>query len=193
MTDTEFASSPGFFEAKYQSATDPWRFATDPYEQQRYKALTAAIDHRRYRHAFEPGCSIGVFTERLAGLCDLVEAIDFSPTASALTRVRCADLSNVRVQCAALPQANPSVGYDLLVLSEIGYYFELDRWAALSAALVNVMPLGGTVLAAHWLGDSTHHRLTGDQVHDALHRNPNLRAELSQRTSVLRLERFLRI
>lgn len=32
--------------------------------------------YRRYRHAFEPGCSIGMLTERLTERCEVVTATD---------------------------------------------------------------------------------------------------------------------
>ena len=194
MTDQkEFASSPGFFEAKYQKKADPWSFSSDAYELGRYRALLAALEHRRYRHAYEPGCSIGVLTEQLASLCDRVDAIDFSPTASSHARTRCAGLPHVQVRCAAVPEDAPPTGYDLLVLSEIGYYFLPDEWARLSAGLIAAMPSGSTVLAAHWLGESRDHRMTGEQVHEVLLANPCLRVDLAQRTPTLRLERLVRL
>ena len=194
MTDIkEYASSPAFFEAKYRAKPDPWKFATDAAEQERYQALVAALEGRRFRHAYEPGCSIGVFTELLAGMCDQVDAIDFSPTALARAEARCASLPNVRLRCAAVPEPVPPEGYDLLVLSEIGYYFEPEVWAQISSDLAAALPVGGTVLAAHWLGYSEDHRLTGDQVHETLLHHSQLRVEFTERTSTLRLERMVRV
>ena len=193
MTDVlDFASSPAFFEAKYQKDSDPWRFASSMYELQRYEALVSELGTRRFRHAYEPGCSIGVLTERLAAVCETVEAVDFSPTAAQQARTRCAALPNVQVRCAAVPESVPPSGYDLLVLSEIGYYFEASVWAQVLSALVAVMPAGGTVLAAHWLGESPDHRITGDQVHEVLLAEPLLRMEHAHRTPLLQLNRLVK-
>jgi len=63
-------TSPEFFERKYLLDEDPWHFATSAYERQRYDELISALKGPRYKQAFEPGCSIGVFTERLANICD---------------------------------------------------------------------------------------------------------------------------
>ena len=194
LTDTkEFASTSAFFEAKYQKKADPWRFSTDAYELQRYAALLGALQPKRYRHAYEPGCSIGVFTQQLAGICDRVEAVDFSPTASMQAQARCASLSHVTVRCAAVPEEIPPVGNDLLVLSEIGYYFDPDVWAGIVSGLVAKMPTGATVLAAHWLGDSKDHRLTGDQVQEIIVAEPQLRVQRSERTAHLRLDLLVRV
>ncbi len=72
-------SSAEFFEAKYRAAADgdPWKFATRDYELRRYDAVMRALGGRRYARGFEPGCSVGVLTERLATVCDEVDACDF--------------------------------------------------------------------------------------------------------------------
>ena len=97
-------TSAGFFEEKYQRSADPWDFASSEYEQHRYQAIYDAVCHRRYRHAFEPGCSVGVLTEKLAPLCDRIDATDLSPTAVARTRDRTKHLSQVHTTCAGPPR-----------------------------------------------------------------------------------------
>jgi cyclopropane fatty-acyl-phospholipid synthase-like methyltransferase len=191
--DTNFASSAAFFETKYQTKTDPWDFSSDTYEQGRYDAIMRAISHRRYRRAFEPGCSIGILTARLAAHCDAVDAIDFSPTASAQAQARCAHLPYVEVRCAALPEGTPAKDFDLLVLSEIGYYFTSQAWEQTSFALIDSMPHGSTVLAAHWLGHSKDHRISGDEVHRILRSHSELQVEHSERTQHMRLDRLVRL
>ena len=42
--------------------------------------------NRRYRRAFEPGCSIGALTRHLALICDQVEAMDIAPSAVFIAR-----------------------------------------------------------------------------------------------------------
>ena len=193
IEDIHFASSAAFFEAKYQGKADPWDFSSSAYECQRYDAIMHAIAHRRYVQAFEPGCSIGVLTERLAARCDAVYAIDFSSSASAQAVARCAHLPQVEVHCAALPEGTPAKAFDLLVLSEIGYYFTPRDWERVTTGLIHSMPRGATVLAAHWLGQSQDHRMPGDEVHEILLAHPNLRVELTKRNPNLRLDRLLRL
>jgi cyclopropane fatty-acyl-phospholipid synthase-like methyltransferase len=193
IEDIDFVSSAAFFEAKYQKKADPWDFLSNAYELQRYDAIISAIAHRRYARAFEPGCSIGVLTERLAAYCDEVHAIDFSLSASAQAQVRCAHLPQVEVHCASLPEGAPEKDFDLLVLSEIGYYFTARDWQRISAALIDSLPRGATVLAAHWLGQSQDHRISGDEVHEILLSHAKLRLEHTERNPKMRLDRLVRV
>jgi SAM-dependent methyltransferase len=191
--DAHFESSAAFFEAKYKETADPWDFSGSAYESQRYDAIIEAIAGRHYARCFEPGCSIGVLTERLATCCDEVYAIDFSPTASAQARARCAHLPQVEVHCASLPEGTPVKEFDLLVLSEIGYYFTAQDWRGVSGALVNSLRPGATILSAHWLGHSPDHRTSGDEVHEILLAHANLRVEHTERHPRMRLERLARL
>ena len=185
-------SSPGFFEQLYQANPDPWNFAGDAYEQSRYDAIIAALSHRRYREGFEGGCSIGVLTERLAAHCDHLTAVDFSPSAIARARQRCAHLPNVNLVCASLDECLPLADADLIVLSEIGYYYTPEAWATTLEGIVAPLRSGSTVLAAHWLGSSADHTGKGDQVHDILRSNTHLRLEHEQRFEGFRLDRLVR-
>lgn len=193
IQDVPFASSAAFFEAKYREKSDPWNFSSSAYELQRYDAIIRAIADRRYGRAFEPGCSIGVLTERLAAHCDEVYAIDFSPSASALAQARCGHLPQVEVHCASLPEGTPARDFDLLVLSEIGYYFTPQDWQRISAALIDSIPQGATVLAAHWLGHSKDHRISGDEVHEILLSHAKLRSDHAERDPNMRLDRLVRL
>ena len=63
-----------------------------------------------------------------------------------------------------MPGDWPGGTFDLVVLSEIGYYFELDELAAPATASLDP---GGTLIAAQWLRNSADHVLHGDEVHAA--------------------------
>jgi cyclopropane fatty-acyl-phospholipid synthase-like methyltransferase len=191
--DMHSTSSAAFFEAKYQKKPDPWGFSSNAYELQRYDAIVGVIAHRHYVHAFEPGCSIGVLTERLAAYCDEVYAIDFSRSAVTQAQARCAHLPHVEVHCAALPQGTPAKEFDRLVLSEIGYYFTRPDWQRISSALIDSIAPGATVLAAHWLGHSQDHRIPGDEVNNILLTHPKLRVEHTERHPNMRLDRLVRL
>ena len=183
-------TSQRFFEKMYAHDSDPWNFSSSPYELNRYSAIIQALGKRRYHHAFEPGCSVGVLTERLADRCDQVYASDLSPTAVATARQRCSRLSNVRVECRPLEQAPVPQGVDLLVLSEIGYYFEPNRWGALTNCLINSVVQHGTILASHWLGHSADHLQHGDDVHAVLHSAGFMSHEYSERNENFRIDRW---
>ena len=191
-------SSADFFEAKYQAApeNDPWNFATAEYELRRYDAVLQALAGKRYARAFEPGCSVGVLTERLAALCHAVDACDFSQTAAAKAATRCAALPNVAVRCAALTAHEDWAAFDLIVLCEIGYYFTANAWHELVETMVLGMQPGTVLLASHWLGWSNDHVQNGDAVHHAI-RHPLLQRTLSERhgdgQEGFQLERWTRL
>ena len=65
-----------YFEEMYRSCEDPWGFRTRWYEQRKFAITMALLPLPRFRHAFEPGCSVGVLTEQLAGRCDTVTATE---------------------------------------------------------------------------------------------------------------------
>jgi SAM-dependent methyltransferase len=159
--------SRDFFEARYCASNDPWEFATSSYEKDRYRATLAALQRPVYRHAYEPGCSVGVLTEALAPRCRRVSACDIAAQAVALARERCKRFAHVSIvrRDAAVP---PRGAFDLIVFSEIGYYFNAPRLRNLALALAGVLQSGGEFVAVHWLGHSADHVLHGDEVHAVL-------------------------
>ncbi len=167
-------TSAAFFEEKYRSQGDPWNFAGDAYENARYRSILRALAGKHFHAAFEPGCSIGILTRMLAAVADFVRACDFSESAVAASRTQCADVPNVTITCKALCEDEPWSTYDLVVLSEIGYYFGLPAWESLAARMCLELPSGATVVACHWLGHSTDHVLHGDEVHRVLATQPLL-------------------
>jgi SAM-dependent methyltransferase len=185
-------SSQAFFEEKYRQAVDPWQFATSDYELNRYAAVLRVLEMRRFRRAFEPGCSIGILTKSLASFCAHVEAMDISPTAVDRARDRCRSVPNVSVSQGALPEALPEGSFDLIVLVEIGYYFSPSVLKRLIQSLTTRLEHGGVLLAEHWLGDSPDHRLHGDQVHEIICRADRLVHEVSQRHDSFRIDRWSR-
>jgi SAM-dependent methyltransferase len=187
------ASSEHFFEQKYAAAADPWAFATSRYERERYRTIVRALSDRRYKRAFEPGCSIGVLTRDLAELCDRIEAIDISSSAVSQAQERCFGLDNVKIAQGKLPDALPFGSFDLIVLSEIGYYFAPEALLEITSQLVSRLTIKGVFLAAHWLGQSPDHKLTGDEVHTLLGSIPGIERTLAERHEGFRLERWTRI
>jgi protein-L-isoaspartate O-methyltransferase len=189
---TTSTTSQSFFERMYSQDADPWAFNSSPYEQGRYGSILNALEHRRYQRALEPGCSVGVLTALLATICDQVVGMEISPTAAEYARVRCGRLANVRITCGALPEQIPGGEFDLIVLSEIGYYFGEEQFAMLAEHLIQRLADPGVLLAAHWLGRSKDHILSGNRVHKILRTLPGLKLEYSERHSKFRLDRWVK-
>jgi SAM-dependent methyltransferase len=186
-------TSRDFFEQKYLKNADPWSFASSSYEQCRYDAIFRSLNHRRYRHGFEPGCSIGLLTERLASVCQYVDAMDISPTAVRYARERCRGLLNVDIECGALPDLIPIGSFDLVVLSEIGYYFDEEELERLAKNILAQMSISGVLVATHWLGVSEDHLLSGERVHEILGSLQGLVHEHAEHHAGFRLDRWKRI
>ncbi|CAN5509816.1 SAM-dependent methyltransferase [soil metagenome] len=173
-------TSAGFFEAKYRADTDPWHFATDPYELRRYATIVDAVGPEPFRRAFEPACSIGVLTAMLAPRCASLLATDASPSAVAAARARVVDRPPVEVVSMALPEMPPGP-FDLIVFSEVGYYFPPDPLADLVDDLITHLAPGGRLVAAHWTGQSGDHVLDGATVHRTIDRHPELTSDIATR------------
>jgi SAM-dependent methyltransferase len=186
-------TSKEFFEEKYRASRDPWSFSSSPYELHRYNEIVRLLGNRTFNRAFEPGCSIGVLTEQLAGRCRHVYAMDISPSAVAIARKRCEHYPAVTVVEGALPDDLPRDTFDLIVFSEIGYYFERGILAGLRDLLTERLAKQGVLVGVHWLGVSADHLLTGDEVHDVLRSAKSLRMTASQRHDGFLLESWVRI
>jgi SAM-dependent methyltransferase len=180
--------SADFFEAKYRDSVDPWDFARSRYEQDRYDEIIKSLGGRRFHRAFEPGCSIGVLTERLAAICDQVYASDISTTAIARARARCSGRPGVFIEEGSLTDPLASAAFDLIVLSEVGYYLDSETLVTLARNLTDRLTADGVILAAHWLGKSNDHVLTGDQVHDILAASLGLQRIHSRRHEGFRID-----
>ena len=189
MKDT---TSQEFFDEKYRRNPDPWHFESSEYEQRRYDAIFKSINTRHYMRAFEPGCSIGLLTIRLAAICDRLLATDISAVAILQARQRCAGLDNVEIECGPLPELVPDYPQDLIVLSEIGYYFSQLQWKSVVETVSDLLLKNGVLVAAHWLGSSEDHLLNGDEVHEVLTRIPSLKLVCAERHVGFRIDRWER-
>ncbi len=187
------ACLPEAFEERYRADADPWHFTSSPYERERYRTTLAALTRDRYASAFEPGCSIGEFTALLAPRCDRLLATDVSATAVEKARRRCAKFKNVRVECGDVRAVALDIHTDLIVLSELAYYFEARQLEWLASELAAALCQGGTLLAVHWLGESADHILHGDEAHEILLSTLTLQHVAAQRHPGYRLDMWMRI
>ena len=154
-----------YFRERYADSPDPWGLAERWYEERKYALSVALLPRRRYQAAFEPGCSIGVLTTRLAARCDLLLACDAVHEAVTAARSRTAGLPGVRVERRALPGEWPPGSFDLIVFSELLYYFSDADFAEVVSRGVGALRPDGHLLAVHWRHPAADHPRTGDDVH----------------------------
>ena len=157
---------PSYFAQIYQANLDPWNFETSLYEREKYLASLAALPLERYRRAFEIGGSIGVLTRMLADRCDRLLSIDVSSLAQERAQVRCADQPQVEFQIMQFPRETPNQTFDLIVLSEVGYYLSEKDLLIARDWIMNALRPGGHLLLVHWTPLVEDYPLTGDEVHD---------------------------
>ncbi|MBI5132567.1 MAG: methyltransferase domain-containing protein [Rhodopseudomonas palustris] len=153
-----------YFEQKYRADIDPWRFRSSDYEREKYQSTLAALGRPRFARALEVGCSIGVLTAQLAPRCDRLVAIDASQTA--IDAARAGDVpANVTFDVATLPQQFPAGRFDLIVLSEVLYYFAPPDLARVAQQCLDALLPDGEIIMCHWLGE-TDYPLTGLEASD---------------------------
>ena len=165
---------PGYFRERYGASPDPYGLAERWYEKRKYALTVALLPRERYATAFEPGCSIGVLTEQLASRCDTVLACDAVPDAVASARARTAGRPGVLIAQRVIPREWPKGSFDLVVFSELLYYFDDADFRQVLRLGVGALRPDGHLLAVHWRHPAPDHPRTGDEVHAALAGHPQL-------------------
>lgn len=168
--------NPEYFDRMYAESPDPWGFTTRWYERRKVALTLASLSQERYESCFEPGCSIGVLTEQLARRCDHVIATDIadSALASADSRLTTGGVTNVELRQWALGEQWPEETFDLIVLSEVGYYIAPVDAAQVVANAVGHLGSAGTLLSAHWRRPVAEYPSDGDGFHAVLDRSPGI-------------------
>lgn len=156
-----------FFDRFYADADDPWGFETRWYEKRKRSITIASLPRERFGRALEVGCSIGVLTEQLADRCDAVLAVDVAERPLAIARQRLAARSSVRFERMLLPGEWPEGTFDLIVVSEVGYYWSAaDRSRAIGLA-ERSLAADGVLVLCHWRHAVKDYPEAGDAVHQA--------------------------
>lgn len=165
-----------YFERLYSESSDPWGFETSEYEHEKYARTLAALGERRFGTALEFGASIGVFTALLAPRCDHLLAVDTSERAVRANRERLRKLGveNVTVERRTLPEEMPGGEFDLIVASEVLYYFPEKVMLGALRRLEEALLPEGLLLLVHWRLPTRTYPLQGDEVHRLVLQNTRL-------------------
>jgi cyclopropane fatty-acyl-phospholipid synthase-like methyltransferase len=163
-----------YFRNMYAANDDPWNFETSSYERRKYALTLDALTRECYQSAFEPGCSIGVLSELLAPRCERLLVTDIIPSALKQATHRLEKYEHVVVERRAIPESWPDDTFDLVVLSEVAYYFSVEILRDILSRVVRTTEPGAHVLGVHWRG-KTDYPLTGDGAHEVITANINLR------------------
>ena len=141
-----------YFDALYGASDDPYALRTRWYEERKRALLLAALPQRRYRRVYEPGCGVGELTLALSKRCDEVLASDRSKRAVEIARECTRGVRNVRVEQQALPADWPHDAgrFDLIVLSELGYFLDAPSMRRLANCCEHSLDTDGTLVACDW-------------------------------------------
>ena len=157
---------PRYFERIYAKKHDPWEFETSDYEAEKYRITLAALPRDRYENAVEVGCSIGVLTQRLAERAEHLLGLDVSDRALDRARERLAEEPHVDFACMQVPHMLPDDCFDLIVVSEVAYYWTRPDLEHAADELAERHDRGGHLVLVHLTEFVPDYPQTGDQVHD---------------------------
>ena len=156
-----------YFEFVYTNSSDPWSFASSAYEAEKYATSLAVLDRQNYARALEIGCSIGVFTAELAERCDRLLAVDISGLALSRARARNAGNAKISFEQRRLPAEFPPGTFNLITLSEVGYYWNDADAAATRDRIAHALEPRASLLLVHFLPKVDDYLRDGDAVHEA--------------------------
>lgn len=162
------STDPALFTRMYERSPDPWDFRDRWYERRKRGLTLAALTEERYGSAFEPGCSIGLLSRELAVRCSRLLSMDSAPGAVAQARRELSGLDHARVVRGRVPEDWPEGTFDLVVLSEVLYYFDETELHGVLDRTLSSSRQGTTVIAVHWRHEADEHVRTGDDVHRVL-------------------------
>ncbi|MCS5722299.1 bifunctional PIG-L family deacetylase/class I SAM-dependent methyltransferase [Herbiconiux sp. CPCC 203407] len=178
-----------YFDRLHAAADDPWGFESRWYEERKRALLVAALPARRYGTVLEVGCSTGVLSAVLLGrTTDRFVGVDVSEVALERARTHAAAAGFAEVSAAApatgagaTPTSTPSAEFrrlqvpaewpegrfDLVVVSEVGYYLDAPDLAGLIDRILDTLTESGAVAVCHWRHPVTGRATSGDDVHAA--------------------------
>ncbi|MCJ2132631.1 nodulation S family protein [Methylobacterium sp. J-026] len=178
-----------YFAGMYASDPDPWGFTTSAYERDKYAATLAALPRAHYQTAFEPACSIGVFTRALSERCDRLLATELVPAAAQAAQARCADRPGIEIRQGAVPADWPVGQFDLIVFGEVLYFLAAPDLSEVVRRTGAAIAPGGDLVLVHWLGE-TDYPQSGDGAAEAFIRlaAPFARVLHQSRTEAYRID-----
>jgi SAM-dependent methyltransferase len=145
------------------------------------------LGSQQFARGLEIGCSIGVLTLRLSELCRELVSVDVSERAITVARQRCAKQPNVSFERMNVPAQFPDGYFDLIVLSEVGYYWS-DADFALARTRIAEAGRGATVELVHFLPKVEDYIRDGDAVHRTFLSDERFEVTLSMRAERYRID-----
>jgi LmbE family N-acetylglucosaminyl deacetylase/SAM-dependent methyltransferase len=159
------ADAERIFDRVHGQSDDPWNYTSSWYERRKRALTLAALPAESYAAGLEVGCSIGTLTADLSDRCSSLLAVDASGIAAGRAAARLAGSPHVSVRQMVVPGAWPEGLFDLVVVSEVGYYLAPDELSVLWDRISGVLQPGGTLVLCHWRHPVEGWLLDGEAVH----------------------------
>ena len=152
---------------RFYATVDPWGITGRPNENAKYALTLDLCGSGPFERALEIGCSEGLFTALLAPRCRSLVAVDISTRAIRRARARLAHCPNVVFRAVALPARYPVGPFDLILASDVLYYWTTDDLRSAARRIADSLAPGGRFVAIHF-GLPVAGGSTGEVVHDLL-------------------------
>jgi len=176
---------------RFYAEEDPYGLVASQYEREKYQRTLACIGEGPFVRALEVGCSVGVFTAMLAPRCGELLAVDISSNAVRQARARVEPFPQVKCLRRTLPAEMPPGRFDLIVCSDVLYYWSADDLRVALRVFEAALAPGGRLVAAHYRPRAeAGARLDGDLVHELLARESTLDRQASAVYEKYRIDRF---
>jgi hypothetical protein len=151
----------------------PWGFESDLAERRMYAVTVASLPRIRYRSAYDLGCSDCGLTESLATRCDLLLSRDVIPVALQRIEAQLRRRPPVWFEERSISEQWPSGPFDLILLRQIRYRFEVDDLRSIMACVLNSTTIGAHVVGVQERGE-TDCALTAKNAHKCIEATPGL-------------------
>ena len=153
------------FDEHYARHPGGWDFDESWYERRKRGLLLAALPRERFHSALELGCATGALTAALAERCEAILGVDAAASAIDAAHTRAPGL---RFEQRMLPHEWPDGRFDLVVVSEVGYYLAPADLTELVSRAVESLDDDGVLVLCHWRHPDSDAVMSGDAVHDAV-------------------------
>ncbi|MDY8108149.1 bifunctional PIG-L family deacetylase/class I SAM-dependent methyltransferase [Fulvimarina sp. 2208YS6-2-32] len=142
------------FARLYADDGDPWHVRSSAYEANKRADNLDQLAGRSYRRGLDLACGEGHLAAALTTSGTVAEMVALDRDASIIARARSVHAGNDRLtfRTGSLPFELPDGPFDFAVVSEVLYFLDEDRIAALADALASRLSPGGDILLVSYLG-----------------------------------------
>ncbi|MCS5732258.1 PIG-L family deacetylase [Herbiconiux daphne] len=155
-----------YFDGLHDRTDDPWGFESRWYEERKRALLLASLPDPAYASVLEVGSSTGVLSRELAERTSArFLGVDVSAVAIERARQRNADRPVAVFERMRVPSEWPDGSFDLVVVSEIGYFLDEDELTVLIERILGSLTRDGALVVCHWRHPVAGRAFSGDTVH----------------------------